>query len=148
MKKLALTCILLFYPTLILAHQYGQTTKIAMACFIIAPDEKWTFKDFGFTLHYKDANGKKHKLSANTSDSAMNCTDKAVFVSAKIPAGPIKINIHDFTGEAGSTLECTNTIKYKLTPKQIGKHCGFVVKSFKTGAYTSNDECSIKMTCS
>jgi hypothetical protein len=147
MKKLVLACVLLFYPALIFAGQHSQTTKFSMPCYIIAPDEKWTFKDYGFTLHYIDAHGKKKKISANTTDSAMNCTDKTVSASAKVPAGPIKIKIHDFTGEAGSTVECTNIIKYKLTKKQVGKNCEFVVKSAKFGAYTSTDECSIKMAC-
>jgi len=147
MKKLALALIVLLYSTFVLAHQHAQTTKIAMACYIIAPDEKWTFKDFGFTLHYQDAHGKKKKISAQSANSAMNCTDKSVSAAGIIPEGPVQIHIHDFTGEAGSTLECTNTIKYKLTKKQIGKNCEFVVKSVKYGAYTSTDECSIKMTC-
>jgi hypothetical protein len=147
MKKWILTLIFFLYPAIIFAHQHLKSTTFSMACYIIAPDEKWTFKDYGFTLNYKDVHGKKQKISASSSGTKKNCTDKTVKASAKIPAGPIKIHINDFAGEAGSTVECTNPIKYKLTKKQIGKDCEFIVKSVKYGSYTSTDECSIEMTC-
>jgi hypothetical protein len=147
MKKLTLACLILFYPVLIYAHQHLTPTTFSMACYIISPDDKWTFRDYGFTLSYKDAQGKKQKISAASTGTKKNCTDKTVSAAAKIPAGLVKIHINDFTGELGSTVECTNTIKYELTKKQVGKACEFIVKSAKYGSYTSTDECAIEMTC-
>lgn len=149
MKKLILSLILLLYPVLSWPHSHHAIPKttFTMACYIIAPDEKWTFRDYGFTLHYQDSHGKKQKISATTSGTKKNCTDETVSATAAIPAGQVKIHINDFAGEAGSTVECTNTIKYKLSKKDLGKTCHFIVKSAKYGSYTSTDECSLEMTC-
>lgn len=146
MKNYFLITALLFVPTISYAYTLMPTT-FAMACYVISPDEKWTYRDYGFELTYKSADGKKQTLSAQSTGTKKNCTKKSVSVTGKIPPGPVKIKINDFAGEAGSTIECTNIINYKLTPQQVGKMCEFIVKTPKYGSYTSTDECTIQVTC-
>jgi hypothetical protein len=146
MKKFLVISTLLLASTLVYAHKAIPTT-FSMSCFIISPDEKWSYRDYGFKLTYNDANGKKQTLAAESKGTKKSCTDKFVSVTGEIPAGPVKFQITDFTGELGSTIECTNTIKYKLTKTDVGKTCEFMVKTPKYGSYTSTDECALQMEC-
>lgn len=143
--------ILLFLPTTLLAAVPVTTdikpTTFSMLCYVQSPEEKWTFRDFGFTLTYKDAEGKKQTLTAKSSGTVKNCTDKSVSVAAKIPASTVTMHVNDFVGQAGSTVECTNNIKYKLATESLGKTCEFIVKSAKLGSYTSTAECSLIVDC-
>jgi hypothetical protein len=148
MKKTALLSILLVVPSILYAHKSElRPTTFAMSCFIISPDDKWSYRDYGFKLTYHDIHGMKKTISAQSTGAKKNCTDKTVLATAKIPAGTLEFQINDFTGELGSTIECTNTIKYKLTKDQIGKICQFMVKTEKYGSYTSTDTCALQMNC-
>lgn len=148
MKNLILLVVILLSPSILYAHKHGLAdTTFAMSCFVISPDDKWSYRDYGFTLTYHDSHHKKQTISAESKGTKKNCTDKIITAKAKIPAGTVKIHIKDFTGEQGSTIECTNTIKYKLKPDQIGKVCEFMVKTPKYGSYTSTDECDVQMDC-
>jgi hypothetical protein len=148
MRKFALLSMLLTVSSILYAHKPElPPTTFAMSCFIISPDDKWSFRDYGFKLMYRDVQGNEKTISAQSTGTKKNCTDKTVLATAKIPAGTVKIHIDDFAGELGSTIECTNTIKYKLTKDQIGKVCQFMVKTQKYGSYTSTDECALQMNC-
>jgi hypothetical protein len=146
MKKLLLLSILLLMPIISCAHKLAPTI-FTMSCFIISPDDKWSYRDYGFKLSYRDAHGKKQTISASSSGTKKSCTNKSVSVTAEIPASKVKIHIDDFVGELGSTIECTNTINYKLTKSQVGKTCEFMVKTPKYGSYTSTDECALQISC-
>jgi hypothetical protein len=142
---------LLFILTMLCAHSVMaaglKPTTFSMLCYIDSQEDKWTFRDFGFTLTYKDVHGKKQTLTANSTGTKKNCTDKSVSVTALIPASSIIFHINDFAGQAGSTVECTNAIKYKLAQDAIGKTCEFIVKSPKFGSYTSSSDCSVVVDC-
>jgi hypothetical protein len=145
MKKLIFLLSLLM-P--VYAHALIKPTTFTMLCYIASQDDNWTYRDFGFTLTYKDAKGKIQTLKAAASHPKQkNCSTKTISVSGAIPAGPVKVHIDDFTGEAGSTIECTKDIKYRLQPIHVGQVCEFIVKSPKYGSYTSTDECSLIVDC-
>jgi hypothetical protein len=146
MKKFLIVLLALMTPAIAFAHKLLPTT-FSMSCFIISQDDKWSYRDYGFKLTYKDKHGKKQTVSAESKGTKKSCTNKFVSVNAEIPASKVKFQITDFTGEMGSTIECTNTINYKLTKDQIGKTCEFMVKTPKYGSYTSTDECALKMAC-
>ena len=129
------------------AHPSTPETYFSMPCYLVSDDDRWTFRDFGFTLTYTDAQGKKQTLAAASKNNPKNCTEKSVTVKAKVPAGTLKIHIDDFLGELKSTVECTNIIKLKFKKADIGKNCQLLVKSQKLGSWTSTDECAVEMTC-
>jgi hypothetical protein len=145
MKKIFFVLLMLMLPSVAFAAL--PVTTFTELCYIISPEDKWTYRDYGFTLTYRDAAGKKQTLSAGSKGTPKNCTQKSVSVKAAIPAGHIKIHINDFTGQADSTIECTNTISYHLTKDALGKTCEFIVKTPKYGSYTSTDECRLQMEC-
>jgi hypothetical protein len=142
----------LLIGTLVLTSLNAHAEKLApttfsMSCVIISPDDKWTYRDYGFELTYRDSHGKQQTLSAKSTGTKKNCTNKTVSVTAAIPASKLTFKITDFTGEKDSTIECTNTIAYHLAKADIGKVCEFMVKTPKYGAYTSTDECALEMHC-
>jgi hypothetical protein len=147
MKHWLAVSFLLALSPLAQAHQSLPETYFSMPCYLASDDDRWTFRDFGFTLSYTDAQGKKQTLTASSKNNPKNCTEKSVTVKAKVPAGTLKIHIDDFLGELSSTVECTNTIKQKFRKADIGKNCQLLVKSPKLGSYTTSGDCAIEMTC-